>query len=431
MLLKPLAWAWLMVGASLLACSSKPAETRDSPASIRQAVVTPGQLESAGLVVLGSQADAIDLGPRARLVVDRALTNGGLSLQPEARATGDLEAVGSARLKPQATVQGDLTLGGTLTLQSGASVSGSVQEHASVPTRAFPAAEAVAMQAGSFGALGADIVVAHSASVALTDRTQQLRRLVVESRGTLLVSGQVRLEVLEHFSVGPQAKLVVQAGGSLTLLLRGSGQLGPQARVEQQGQDRALGLRLFVTASGTLDLQAASHFGPGLIYYPGRDLGTAELRPSEVDGAIVCGKLTTAPAAVLGLNARYLRCALDVLSPRIVISEPGSATSVPETQTTIDLAGRVEDDGAIETLEVTDAAGTRALSPDGAGAFSTSATLRPDGEPTRICVRAIDCAGRTALECRVVEVESPLDLAITYPPYGQRLTSASVNLQGR
>jgi hypothetical protein len=430
--LNPHAWSWLLVGASLLACTSKPAETRDSHGSARQALITPGQRESAGLVVLGAGADAIQIGSRARLVVDRGLTNGGLDLQAEARASGDFEAAGNARLQPRAKVEGGLTLGGVLTLQPGASVTGSVQEHATLPPLAFPAAEAVAMQGGSFGALGADIVVPPGASVELGERTQQLARLVVESQGTLVVSGAVRLEVLERLTVGPQAKVVVRGGGSLTLLLRGSGELGPQSRVEQQGQSRALGLRLFVTAAGKLDLQAASHFGPGLLYYPSRDQGQpAELRPSAVSGAIVCGKLTTAPAAVLELNARYLRCALDVAPPRLVISDPAAATSVPPSQTSLDLAGRVEDDGAVEMLELSDAAGTRALSLDSAGAFSATATLRQDGEPTRVCVRAVDCAGRDAVECRVVEVESALDLAITYPAYGQRLTSASVDLRGR
>jgi hypothetical protein len=381
-------------------------------------------------VALSDAPDTVNLGSRSRLELDRGVTNGGLTLQPEARAVGDFEAAGNARLHPRATLQGDLRLGGSLILEAGASVTGSVQEHATVPRRDFPSAESVATQAGSFGALGADLVVAADASTEVGDVTQQVRRLVVEAKGTLIVSGQARLEVLERLAIAPKANVVVRAGGSLTLLLRGDGQVGASARVEQQGQDRAIGLRLFVAGTGKLGFDANSSFGPGLIYYPSRVQGQAALRVSAATGAIVCGQLTTTPAAVLQLNTRYLRCALDATAPRVVITSPRVAQTVPPTQTTVEVRGSVEDDGAVEQLELTDAAGTRALSLDATGGFSTSASLRQDGEPTQICVRAVDCAGRVALECRNVEVDLPLDFAITNPPYGQRVESATIDLQG-
>ena len=72
--------AWLVAGVSLLACNTKPAETRDDYGAARQALNGSGQFESAGLVALGDGPGAMNLGSHSRLELDRGITNGGLTL---------------------------------------------------------------------------------------------------------------------------------------------------------------------------------------------------------------------------------------------------------------------------------------------------------------------------------------------------------------
>ena len=293
------------------------------------------QAVPAGLVALDPGADSIVIGSAASVDTDTALCNGGVHLQPLVVLSGPVNARGSVLLEPRARVVGDVTAGGDVRRLPGAVITGVVAEHAAVPFLAFPDAEALAATfAGGFGAAAPDIRVASHQRATLAPGARRVRRLDLGPSSELEVTGTVNLMVTDAVDIDPNAHIIVKDGGQLALYAKGTVSVGPGGGIVQSGQNAARGLTLIAAPTTQATFAPDSRFGPGLLYAPDGPTpgqgGHAVQTINDFDGSLIVQRVRTQAHARLQLSGRYLRCAMDVAPPTVVITSPsGTAATVP------------------------------------------------------------------------------------------------------
>ena len=217
---------WLAVADALGGCRPAATETdRSEPTVVVRAAITGGfepgtAITPAGFVSLGTSTQAVRLGPRGHFASDLALANGGVDIGSDSDAVAPWRVAGTLTIEPQARVTGDLTIGGVLARGAQTTLNGTVTQHASVPQLTFPSTTGLLGQLGaSFGTTtSADIFARSRGSQALAAGGRRVVNLTLQQGARLLVTGTSALEVTGSVNLGPQARITVSGGGRLLLL---------------------------------------------------------------------------------------------------------------------------------------------------------------------------------------------------------------------
>lgn len=389
------------------------------------------------LFALAGEPNALAVGPQSQVSFDAGFVNGTASAASHAELHGSLTVAGDVALASHALIDGDLTTGGALSLGAKASVTGSVTQHASVTPVVLPTTDQLLSAIGlSFGNAAPDVIVAQQARIDLAPGRRRVAAVELGPGATLTVTGPVDLEVSDHVALAAQSSIVVQAGGRLRLHVRGRLDVGPHASITQTAASRnALVVLLGPSAQATFAPGVA--FGPGLFYAPQSTLAAGA--PGEpldgiaaFSGAIVARRVATSEHAAMTLDAGYLVCPFATAGPTIAIAHPSSIElGVAPSTVSVAVTGTIADVSTVASATITDAAGTSPLTIAAGGAFTATAHLRADGDPTSICVAAVGCSGQPAEQCVLVSVRHDIDFVFISPQPGAILSVSQVNITGR